>query len=75
MSRFQERFCYGIKRESTFAGIQREKTDRIPLTLQREKTVNPERSVYTIQRDNSVRGERISLSFPRERAFETVKQK
>lgn len=75
MARFQERFCYGIKRESSFAGIPREKTERIPITLQREKTLNPERSVYTIHRDQSVRGERISLSFPRERAFETTKQK
>ena len=72
MSKFQDRFCFGIKRESSFStiSVQRERPDRIPISLQREKTLNPERNVYSIQRDKSLYGERVNLSFPRDRVFQ-----
>lgn len=72
MSKFQDRFCFGIKRESSFStiSVQRERPDRIPISLQREKTLNPERNVYSIHRDKSFYGERVNLSFPRERVFQ-----
>ncbi|CAC5410915.1 unnamed protein product [Mytilus coruscus] len=77
MSKFQDRFCFGIRRESSFGGIQmqRDKTDRIPISLHREKTLNPDRSVYSIQREKSVRGDKLYLNFPRERAFQATQQR
>ncbi|XP_052102913.1 uncharacterized protein LOC127736406 isoform X2 [Mytilus californianus] len=77
MSKFQDRFCFGIRRESSFGGIQmqRDKTDRIPISLHREKTLNPDRSVYSIHREKSVRGDKLYLNFPRERAFQATQQR
>lgn len=77
MSKFQDRFCFGIRRESSFGGIQmqRDNKDRIPISLHREKTLNPERSVYSIQREKSVRGDKLCFNFPRERAFQATQQR
>ena len=90
MARYQDRFCYGIKRESSFStiailkektdrsssvGIQREKSDRIQVNLQREKTTIPEKSIYSIQREQPLRGERLNFNFPRERAFQISQQR